>query len=316
MKKIISIVTPVFNEEQNVQPLYEQVSNLFDNQLIDYSFEYIFIDNNSTDNTVSILREMAQGDKRIKVILNARNFGQIRSPYYALFQSIGDATVLIVADLQEDPNLILNFISEWEKGYLVVAGVKNKSEENFLMFGLRQIYYNLIQKFSDVEQIKNFTGFGLYDRSVISALKQLNDPYPYLRGMITELGFKRKEVKYTQRIRKHGSTKNNFYSLFDFAMLGFVNHSKIPLRISIFLGFIISFISILFALFYLVMKLLYWDNFQAGAAPMIIGLFMFSSIQLIFIGIIGEYVGAIYTQVKQMPLVIEKERINFTKSQD
>lgn len=316
MKKIISIVTPVFNEEQNVQPLYEQVSSLFDDQLIDYDFEYIFIDNNSTDNTSSILRNMAKEDKRVKVILNARNFGQIRSPYHALFQSSGDATILIAADLQEDPKLLVNFISEWKEGYLVVAGVKNKSEESFLMFGLRKIYYTLMQKFSDVDQIKNFTGFGLYDRSVIKALKKLNDPYPYLRGMITELGFKRKEVKYTQRVRKYGSTKNNFYSLFDFAMLGFVNHSKIPLRIAIFLGFFISFISILVALFYLVIKLLYWDSFQAGAAPMIIGLFIFSSIQLIFIGIIGEYIGAIYTQVKQMPLVIEKERINFTKSQD
>ena len=309
--KLISIVTPCYNEEENIELLSTKVSELFEGPFSNYDYEHIFIDNNSSDKTISILRKLAKNNKKIKVILNARNFGHIRSPYHGIFQSTGDATVLLVADLQDPPSLIESFIKEWELGFKVVVGVKTKSEENFIMFAIRNFYYRLIEKYSDTEQIKNFTGFGLYDRSFINCIKTLNDPYPYLRGLITELGFERKEIEYTQPIRKKGKTKNNFYTLYDMAMLGFVNHSKVPLRLATFIGFLVALVSIFVAIFYLVYKLIYWDIFQAGTVPMVIGIFFFASVQLIFIGIIGEYIGAIYTQVKQRPLVIEKERINF-----
>ena len=311
--KLISIVSPCYNEEENVELLSTKVSELFEGPLSNYDYEHIFIDNNSSDDTINILRKLAEDNKKIKVILNTRNFGQVRSPYHGILQSTGDATVLLVADLQDPPNLIENFIKEWELGFKVVVGVKTKSEENFIMFAIRNFYYRLIEKYSDTEQIKNFTGFGLYDRSFINCIKTLNDPYPYLRGLITELGFERKEIEYTQPIRKKGKTKNNFYTLYDMAMLGFVNHSKVPLRLATFIGFLVALVSIFVAIFYLVYKLIYWDIFQAGTVPMVIGIFFFASVQLIFIGIIGEYIGAIYTQVKQRPLVIEKERINFPK---
>ena len=315
MKKI-SIVTPCFNEEENIEPLSDRVRDLFKGSLSNYDYEHIFIDNCSTDKTVSVLRKLAEKDKKVKVILNTRNFGHIRSPYYAMFQAEGDAVINLVADLQDPPDLIKNFVEEWIKGYKVVVGVKTKSEENFLMFGLRKFYYSLLNSLSESEQIKNFSGFSLYDRSFINHLKNLDEPYPYLRGLITEFGFERKEIEYTQPVRRKGKTKNNLYTLYDIAMLGFVNHSKVPLRMATFLGFIISFISIFVAGIYLVYKLLYWDEFQTGTAPLIIGLFFFSSVQLIFIGIVGEYVGAIYTQVKKRPLVIEKERINFSDTKE
>lgn len=315
MKKI-SIVTPCFNEEENIEPLSDRVRDLFKGSLSNYDYEHIFIDNCSTDKTVSVLRKLAEKDKKVKVILNTRNFGHIRSPYYAMFQAEGDAIINLAADLQDPPDLIKNFVEEWIKGYKVVVGVKTKSEENFLMFGLRKFYYNLLNSFSESEQIKNFSGFALYDRSFINCLKNLDEPYPYLRGLITELGFDRKEIEYKQPVRRKGKTKNNLYTLYDIAMLGFVNHSKVPLRMATYLGFIISIISIFVAGIYLVYKLLYWDEFQTGTAPLIIGLFFFSSVQLIFIGIVGEYVGAIYTQVKKRPLVIEKERINFSDTKE
>ena len=314
--KLISIVTACFNEEGNIELLSKKIEDLFQNPLKNYDYEHIFIDNNSSDNTIPILRKLAEKNKKIKVILNARNFGHIRSPYHGIFQSTGDATVLLVADLQDPPSLIESFIKEWELGFKIVVGVKTKSEENFIMFAIRNFYYRLIEKYSDTEQIKNFTGFGLYDRSFINCIKTLNDPYPYLRGLITELGFERKEIEYTQPIRKKGKTKNNFYTLYDMAMLGFVNHSKVPLRLATFIGFLVALVSIFVAIFYLVYKLIYWDIFKAGTVPMVIGIFFFASVQLIFIGIIGEYIGAIYTQVKQRPLVIEKERINFPKEKE
>jgi len=311
--KLISIVTACYNEEENIELLSTKVRELFEGSLSNYNYEHIFIDNNSSDDTINILRKLAKENKKIKVILNSRNFGHIRSPYHGIFQSSGEATVLLVSDFQDPPNLIVDFIKEWEKGYKVVVGVKTKSAENFLMFVIRKLYYRLIERFSDTEQIKNFTGFGLYDKSFVECIKDLNDPYPYLRGLITELGFERKEIEYTQPIRKKGKTKNNFYTLYDMAMLGFVNHSKVPLRLATFIGFLVAFLSILVAAYYFVTKLIFWDAFEAGTAPMVIGIFFFASVQLIFIGIIGEYIGAIYTQVKQRPLVIEKERINFSK---
>ncbi|WP_303012258.1 glycosyltransferase family 2 protein [uncultured Bacteroides sp.] len=310
VKKKISIVTPCYNEEDNVRELYNQVKQQFE-ALVDYTYEHIFIDNASKDHTVAILRELAREDKNVKLILNIKNFGHIRSPYYGLLQATGDAAILMVADLQDPPSLIPVFIRKWEEGNKIVLGVKNKSKENPIMFGLRKMYYRLMAKSSSIGHISNFTGFGLYDNSFLDTLRDINDPYPYFRGMVAELGADYCAVNYTQPIRKKGKTKNNFYTLYDMAMLGFVNHSKLPLRMASFIGFIVAFLSLLVGIVYLIYKLVYWDSFSLGMAPLIIGLFFFSSIQLLFVGIIGEYIGAIYTQVRKRPLVIERERVNF-----
>ncbi len=309
-KKLISIVTPCYNEELNVEEVYAQVKAVFAD-LPQYRYEHIFIDNASTDSTVAILKKLATADYNVKIIVNIKNFGWIRSPYYGLLQAHGDAVVLIVSDLQDPPVLIKEFLQKWEEGNAVVVGIKNQSEENGLMFAVRKVYYNLIKKLSDIEQIKNFTGFGLYDKKFIAVLRTLKDPYPYFRGLIAEVGFDRIEIPYTQPARKKGKTSSNFYALYDVAMLGFVNHSKIPLRLASFIGFGMSVISFVVGIFYLIYKLLFWNRFEAGLAPLTIGIFLFSSIQLFFIGILGEYIGAIYTQVRERPLVIEKERVNF-----
>lgn len=308
--KLISIVSPCYNEELNVAELYAQVKAVFAT-MPGYVYEHIFIDNASTDRTAVILKELAAQDQRVKVIVNIRNFGHIRSPYYGLLQARGQAALLMASDLQDPPSLIPEFIKRWEEGYEVVVGVKNHSEESRFIFAVRKLYYNLIKRFSDIEQIKNFTGFGLYSQKFLAVLRQLNDPYPYFRGLITEIGFKRAEITYTQPARKRGKSSNNFYSLYDLAMLGFVNHSKVPLRLASFIGFGMSIISLVAGFVYLIYKLLYWSRFEAGLAPLVIGIFFFASVQLFFIGVVGEYIGAIYTQVRQRPLVIEKERINF-----
>lgn len=308
--KLISIVTPCFNEEQNVENLYLQVKSVFDT-LPEYRYEHIFIDNNSTDQTVEILREICKRDFKVKMIVNVRNFGHIRSPYYGVLQSYGDAVIPIVADLQDPPTMIVDFISKWEDGFKIVIGIKKQSKENKIMFMIRKIFYNIIFKISETEQIKNFTGFGLYDKQFIEILRTLDEPYPYFRGLITELGFNRTEITYTQPAREKGKTKNNFYTLYDIAMLGFVSHSKLPLRLASFIGFGVSTLSFLIAIIYLVYKLVFWNNFSVGMAPLVIGIFFFAGVQLFFLGIIGEYIGAIFTQVKKRPLVIEKERINF-----
>ena len=309
--KLISVVTPCYNEKKNVREVYDQVKRVFGDDLGNYNYEHIFIDNASKDETVSILKEIAKEDKRVKIIVNARNFGHIRSPYYAILQAKGNAVISIVADLQDPPSMIKNFIKKWEEGFKVVIGVKNRSEENRIMFAVRKLYYNLIEKFSDIKQIKNFTGFGLYDKEFVDILRKLDEPYPYFRGLITEMGFERAEVEFVQPKRKKGKTKNNFYTLYDIAMLGFVNHSKVPLRMATFVGFSVAILSLLVAISYFIYKLIFWQRFELGMAPMVIGIFFFAAVQLFFIGIIGEYVGAIYTQVKNRPLVIEKERINF-----
>lgn len=308
--KLISIVTPCYNEEENVENLYNQVKEVL-NKLPEYRYEHIFIDNASKDNTVAILQKIAGTDKNVKVIVNARNFGHIRSPYYGLLQARGDAIILIVSDLQDPPILIEDFVRNWENGYKIVTGVKTKSKENKIMFFLRKVFYNIISKISETDQIKNFTGFGLYDKKFIDVLRDLNEPYPYFRGLIAELGFDRLEIEYTQPKREKGSTKNNFYTLYDMAMLGFVNHSKLPLRLASFIGFATSIFSILVAFGYFIYKLLDWNNFQLGIAPLVIGIFFFGGVQLFFLGVIGEYIGTILTQVKKRPLVIEKFRINF-----
>ena len=310
VKKKISIVTPCYNEEDNVRELYNQVKHQFD-VLTNYTYEHIFIDNASTDRTIAILRELAREDKNVKLILNIKNFGHIRSPYYGLLQATGDAAILMVADLQDPPSLIPVFIKKWEEGNKIVLGVKNKSKENPVMFGLRKVYYRLMAKSSSTGHISNFTGFGLYDNSFLDTLRSIDDPYPYFRGMVAELGTDYCIVNYTQPLRYKGRTKNNFYTLYDMAMLGFVNHSKLPLRMASCVGFIVALLSLLAGIVYLIYKLVYWDSFSLGMAPLIIGLFFFSSIQLLFVGIIGEYIGAIYTQVRKRPLVIERERVNF-----
>jgi len=309
-KKIISIVTPCYNEEANVSEVYRQVKGVFA-ELPQYDYEHIFIDNASNDETVNILRAIARDDKRVKIIVNTRNFGHIRSPYHAMLQTVGDAAMFLVADLQEPPSLIKDFIKKWEQGYKIVIGIKKGSNENRIMFGLRKLYYSTIKKFADVEQIKNFNGFGLCDRIFIETMRKFDEPYPYFRGLISEIGFARAEIEYVQAERKKGKSHNNLYDLYDMAMLGFVSHSKIPLRLASFIGFGMSILSFLVALIYLLRKLFFWQEFQLGLAPLVVGIFFLGSIQLFFIGILGEYIGAIYTQVKHRPLVIEKERINF-----
>ena len=311
--KHISILTACYNEEENVEELVKALANVFIG-LPQYTYEHIFIDNASTDNTVSILRRISENDKHVKVIVNTRNFGHIRSPFYGLMQCEGDAVVSLVADFQDPPELIKDFLNKWEEGYKIVIGIKKSSKENPLMFLIRQFFYNLLSrasKSSGDKPIKNFTGFGLYDQQFISVLRTLDEPYPYFRGLITELGFNRFEILFSQPQRPAGKSKNNFFTLYDLAMLGFTNHSKLPLRLSVFIGFFAAILSLFIALGYFIYKLLYWDTFQAGTAPMVIGIFFFSSVQLFFIGIIGEYIGAIHTQVRKRPLVIEKERINF-----
>ena len=311
MKKKISIVTPCYNEEANVEELYRQVKAQFEKLSELNTYEHIFIDNASTDRTVEELKKLAAADKNVKIIVNAMNFGHIRSPFYGLCQATGDAAMLMVADLQDPPELIPQFLQQWEAGHRVVIGIKNKSKENPLMYGLRTMFYKMIKKISETRQIENFTGFGLYDKTFIQLLRSIDDPYPYMRGLVAEYGGDLGEVFYTQPKRLHGKTHNNFYTLYDMAMLGFVNHSKVPLRMASFIGFLCSAVSLLVALIYFVYKLCYWDSFQVGQAPLVIGMFFFASVQLFFLGIVGEYVGSILTQVRRRPLVIEQERINF-----
>jgi len=308
--KLISVITPCFNEEDNIQEVYQQVKNAFD-KIQGYRYEHIFIDNASTDRTVEILKGIAQADHNVKIIVNSRNFGIVRSPYYALLQAKGDAVIFVMADLQDPPHMLVDFVKKWEKGYKIVIGVKKKSKENPVMFRLRKFYYSLMERIAEVEHIRNFTGFGLYDKSFVDVLKKMDNPYPYFRGLVADLGPERFEIEYEQPERKKGLTKNNFYILYDAAMLGFVNHSKVPLRVASFTGFVGAFISLIVAICYFIYKLLYWSKFSVGIAPIVIGFFFFASVQLFFIGMVGEYIGAIYTQVLKRPLVIEKERINF-----
>ena len=308
--KVISIMTACFNEEDNVEALYKEVKSVFATMLPEYRYEHLFIDNCSADRTVEILRKIAAEDPNVKVIVNSRNFGHIRSPFHGLLQCHGDAVVSVVADLQDPPVLIPQLVKRWEEGYKIVVAQKKSSAELPLFFLVRKVYYRLVSWLSEVELINNFTGFGLYDKSVMDILRTIKDPYPYFRGLICDLGFKKAIVPYDQPIRKRGITKNNFYTLYDMAMLGITQHSKVPLRIATIFGFSLGFISLLFAILYLVVKLLFWNQFSMGMAPLIIGLFFFSSIQLFFIGMIGEYVGNIHTIALNRPIVVEKERIN------
>lgn len=312
-KKKISIVSSCYNEVDNIKDLYRKVNEQIQLYKNKYDFEFIMIDNCSTDATQDILKELAKEDKNFKVIINSRNFGHIRSPFYGIVQGTGGAVIYLASDLQDPPELIGNFITKWEEGFKIVVGVKDSSQESKFMFFIRKIFYEFIKRISDDETqlIKNYTGFGLYDKKIIEIIKNLDDPYPYLRGLICEVGFEKALIEFHQPTRKKGITKNNFYTLYDNAMIGIVKHSKVPLRIMTFMGFILGFISLLVSIGYLVAKLMFWNKFDFGIAPLIISLFFFSSVQLFFMGVLGEYVGAIHTRVNKKPLVIEKERINF-----
>ena len=305
---MISIVTPTFNEEENVEELASRVScvmKLHSN----YAYEHIFIDNCSTDNTVAIIRDLAKKDVHVKAILNSRNFGHLRSPYYGMLQAYGHAVVLLTADLQDPPEIISELILKWEAGYKSVMAVKNESDEKEIIFRIRRFYYRLLNRMSESPQIKDATGAGLYDRSVMDVLRSIHDPYPYFRGLISEIGHPISTVSFKQPRRKKGITKNNFLSLYDLAVLGITKHSRIPLRIMTVVGGFVALGSLLLSMVLLLAKLVFWNAFSAGIAPLMVGLFFLSGIQMIFFGVLGEYIGNIHSQVRNMPLVIEAERI-------
>ncbi len=310
--KLISIVTACFNEADNVDELHARLKRV-QQQLPGYRFEHIFIDNASTDETVSRIKKIISIDPTVRLIVNARNFGHIRSPYHGLLQAKGDAVVCLASDLQDPPEVIPEMVRAWESGYRIVAGIKRESRESRMMWLVRSSYYRLVRKLADVQLLEHFTGFGMYDRSVVDILKTLDDPYPYFRGLVAEIGFEVARVPYEQPGRRRGITKSNFYTLYDLAMLGITSHSKIPIRLATMVGFALSIISFLISLTYLVLKLLLWDKFQLGTAPLLIGVFFFGSVQIFFIGLIGEYVASIHTQVLRRPLVFERERVNFDR---
>jgi glycosyltransferase involved in cell wall biosynthesis len=309
--KLISVVSPCYNEEGNVEILTDRVREIFAG-LPQYRYEHILIDNHSTDRTVEILRGIAAKDSKVKVIVNARNFGHIRSPHHAILEATGDAVVVLLSDLQDPPEMILSFVREWEAGYPIVVAIKSTSDENGLMYRIRSVYYKTVARLTDVKVLEHFTGFGLYDRRIIDILKRdFDDPYPYFRGQIAEIGLPYKALHYNQKRRARGITKNNFYTLYDIAMLGITNLSKVPLRLVVFGGFVCAGLSLFAGFAYLLAKLLFWNRFELGLAPTMIGLFFLGSVQLIALGIIGEYIGSIHTIVQNRPLVTEKERINF-----
>lgn len=309
MRKLISIVTPCYNEEANIDELYQRIVAVMSR--LDYDYEHIFIDNCSTDNSLVKLRALAAQDKRVKLILNARNFGHIRSPYHALLQARGDAAVLIASDLQDPPEMIEEFVKKWEEGFKTVMAVKPESEESRLMFVARRAYYRFVTRISEVPLVQNATGAGLFDRAVLDILKKIDDPYPYFRGLLCEIGFPIATVPFKQPRRMRGITKNNFYTLYDIAMLGITNHSKVPLRLMVMGGALLAGLSLLAAFGFLIAKLVFWNSFQMGIAPLLISLFFFSSVQILFLGMLGEYLGSVHTKIRNMPLVVEAERVNF-----
>jgi polyisoprenyl-phosphate glycosyltransferase len=310
MKKI-SIVTACYNEEENIEALYNAVKSIMNKSLKNYNYEHLFIDNCSSDNTVDIIRKIAKKDKNVKAIINARNFGHIRSPVHGLFQADGDAIISLVADFQDPPEMIVDLVRKWEEGHDTVLAIKKNSNENKILFKLRTWYYNLLSSLSEVKIYKNFTGFGLYSKKVMNEIKRIPDPYPFFRGMIAEVGYKVARIEYTQPVRSRGFSKNRFYTLYDMAILGIICNSKIPLRFAVFIGSLSSLLSAVVGVGYFIAKLLFWEQINLGIAPLIIMTSLMFSILLFFIGVIGEYIGAIYTQVLNRPLVHEQERINF-----
>ncbi len=308
----ISILIPTYNEEENVGALSVAILEEM-KKLPSYNYEIIFIDNASTDGTRRKIRELCAANEKVRAIFNAKNFGQNNSPYYGLTQTTGDCAILMCADFQDPVEMIPILVHEWENGYKIVSAIKTTSRENKAMRLLRTCYYKLIKKFSQVEQIEHFTGFGLYDRSFIQVLRELKDPTPFLRGIVAELGFQRKEIPYEQQRRRAGSTKNNLYTLYDIAMLSFTSYTKIGLRLATFLGFAIAVVSIGIAAAYFILKIRYWDTFLMGTAPILIGMFFLGAVQLIFLGLLGEYILGINARIMNRPLVIEEERINFAE---
>ena len=308
---MVSIIVPCYNEEENVVPISEAVIKTLTKDLPEYDYELVFIDNDSQDRTRSLIRELCNENPKIKAIFNARNFGQFNSPYYGMLQITGDCVIEMVADFQDPVELIPQYVHEWEKGYKIVIGIKTSSKENRLMYWLRGCYYKMMKKLSDVEQIEQFTGSGLYDRDFIEVLRNLDDPTPFLRGIVAELGFKIKQIPYEQPKRRAGETKNHFYQLYDAAMLSITSYTKAGLRLATIFGSICSLISMVVAVVYLVMKLMYWDRFPAGMAPVLIGMCFLGSVQIFFIGLMGEYILSINARVMKRPLVIEEERLNF-----
>ena len=315
MKKI-SVLVPCYNEEENVVPLSEAIIEQFTKELPSYDYEIVFIDNDSSDTTRVKLRKLCKENKKIKAIFNAKNFGQFNSPYYGMLQTTGDCTICMCCDFQDPPEMIPKLVKEWEDGAKIVSAIKTKSKENKLMRFFRTCYYKLIKKMSNVEQIEHFTGFGLYDKDFIEVLRDLKDPTPFLRGIVAELGFKRKDIPYEQQKRRAGKTHNNWYSLYDAAMLSFTSYTKVGLRVATIGGFIIGFISFIIALVYLILKLTNWENFAMGNAPIVIGVFVLGGIELFFIGLLGEYIMSINNRVMKRPLVIEEERINFGEDKE
>ena len=309
--KTISIMIACYNEQENIYPIYDAIPVIFQNELSKYNYEILFIDNKSTDSSRNILRKLCSQEPKVKAIFNIKNFGQFNSPYYGLCQTTGDCTILLCCDFQDPVELIPQMVHEWEKGNKVICMIKTSSKENHLIYWMRSAYYKLIRTMSSIEQIEHFTGFGLYDRSFIEVLRRLKDPTPFLRGIVAEYAPDHLEIPYEQQKRRAGKTSNNFFTLFDAAMLSFTSYTKVGLRIATFAGFIISGISFFIALFYLIMKLIFWDRFIAGNAPMLIGIFFLGGIQLFFIGLLGEYIMSMNTRIINRPLVIEEERINF-----
>ena len=310
-KKTISVMIPTYNEEENARPIYEAVRDELQKSCPAYDYEILFIDNKSTDRTRSIIEEICARDKHVKAIFNSKNFGQFNSPYYGMIHTSGDCTITICADFQDPVELIPKFVAEWEKGYKIVIGKKTRSRENPVMYFLRGCYYKIIRKMSSVEMIEQFTGFGLYDKSFIQTLRDLHDPTPFIRGIVAELGPERKEIEYEQPRRRAGKTHNNLYTLYDAAMLSFTSYTKVGMRLATFLGFGIAMVSFVVALFYLVAKLLFWQSFTAGYAPMMIAVFFMGGVQLVFLGFLGEYVMSMNARVMNRPLVIEEKRLNF-----
>ena len=305
----ISIVTPTFNEDQNIQKLCSDIKKEMEKLSLDY--EHIIIDNSSTDNTIKILKEICNEDKKVKVIINSKNYGHIKSPFYGILQTTGDACILMASDFQDPVELIPEYIEKWKKGSKIVLGEKIKSEESSTIFSARKLFYKFLNKISETKLSENTTGSGIFDKTVVEKLRKINDPYPYFRGLLNEIGETVETVKFNQPNRLLGKTKNNFFTLYDIGMLGIVKHSRMPLRFMILIGFLSSLISFGIAIFYLIYKILFWNSFELGIAPLVIGIFLFASIQILLIGIIGEYIGIILLHQRNMPLVVEKERINF-----
>lgn len=310
-KKLISVVVPTYNEQENVVPLTDTLVKIFTEELPEYNYEIIFIDNHSKDNTKALIRQICSENPNVKAIFNARNFGQMRSPVYGFKQAYGDCVVRLNADFQDPPSLIPTFVREWEKGYKIVIGIKEKTEEGFFMAFVRRQYYKFLRKITDIGHIENFTGFGLFNKAFVDVVRNIHDPMPYFRGMVAEFGFEYKTILYQRPNRRAGKSKNHFYTLYDLAMIGITSYSKVMLRLASFLGFIIGGLSFLVALVYFIMKLVHWDWFRSGIAPLVIGVFFLGGVQLFFIGLLGEYVLAINSRVLDRPLVVEEERLNF-----